>query len=122
MYYISYIKLQIILQLEKKRKRRSDRTHLVYQLTNTITGEIYIGITVVTGKAYNRSLNERWKRHVSRAIHEDKCWSICESIREHGKEVFKKQILEKIRGKAQAHQRETELIKSLLPQLNTQSI
>ena len=89
MYYISYIKLQIKLQLEKKRKRRSDRTHLVYQLTNTVTGEIYIGVTVVTGKAYNRSLNERWKRHVSRAVHEDKCWSICESIREHGDKVFR---------------------------------
>jgi hypothetical protein len=105
--------------LEKKRKRRSDRTHLVYQLTNTVTGEIYIGVTVVTGKAYNRSLNERWKRHVSRAKHEDKCWSICESIREHGDKVFRKQILEKIRGKAQAHARETELIHSLRPALNS---
>jgi len=105
--------------LEKKRKRRSDRTHLVYQLTNTVTGEIYIGITVVTGKAYNRSLNERWKRHVSRAKHEDKCWSICESIREHGEKVFRKQILEKIRGKAQAHKRETELIHLLRPELNS---
>ena len=102
-----------------KRKRRSDRTHLVYQLTNSVTGEIYIGVTVVTGKAYNRSLNERWKRHVSRAKHEDKCWSICESIREHGDKVFRKQILEKIRGKAQAHKRETELIHSLRPALNS---
>ena len=102
-----------------KRKRRSDRTHLVYQLTNSVTGEIYIGVTVVTGKAYNRSLLSRWKRHVSRATHEDHCWSICESIREHGKEVFKREILEKIRGKAQAHKRETELIHYLRPQLNS---
>jgi len=105
--------------MEKKRKRRSDRTHLIYQLTNEITGEIYIGVTVVTGKAYNRSLNERWKRHVSRATHETKCWSICESIRTHGDRVFRKQILEKIRGKAQAHKRETELIHLLRPSLNS---
>ena len=108
--------------MEKKRKRRSDRTHLIYQLTNTATGEFYIGLTVVTGKAYNRSLTERWKRHVSRAIRENKCWKICESIREHGAEVFQRQILQKVRGKSLAHQVETKLIHSLRPQLNTQSI
>lgn len=106
----------------KKRKRRSDRTHLIYRLTNQITGEFYIGITVVTGKAYNRSLKERWKRHVSRAIHEDKCWSICESIRQHGEKAFTREILQKVRGKAQAHQIETRLIQEFQPSLNTFNI
>lgn len=106
----------------KKRKRRSDRTHLIYQLTNTITGEIYIGLTVVTGKAYTRSLKERWKRHVSRAKFEDRCWSICESIRTHGESAFKREILQKVRGKAQAHIVETTLIRELQPALNTHSV
>jgi len=107
--------------MEKKRKRRSDRTHLIYQITNQQTGDFYIGITVVTGKAYNRSLNERWKRHVSRATYENKIWAMCEAIRTYGPQSFERKIIEKIRGKAQAHQRETELIKALNPTLNTSS-
>ena len=63
----------------EKRKRRSDRTHIVYRLTNTSTGETYIGITVSTGRAYKRSLTERWKRHVSRAMYQSHDWSICRS-------------------------------------------
>jgi len=102
-----------------KRKRRSDRKHLVYQLTNTVTSEIYIGITVVTGRAYKHSLNERWKRHVSRAIHQSMNWNLCQSIRQHGDKAFKKEILHLIRGKAAAHSIETSLIHGLRPSLNS---
>jgi len=102
-----------------KRKRRSDRTHLVYQLTNLFTAEVYIGITVVTGRGYQRSLNERWKRHVSRATHQSHTWNLCESIRQHGEKAFSKEILHLIRGKAPAHSVETALIHSLQPALNS---
>tara|TARA_B110000503_G_scaffold74192_1_gene114608 strand:+ start:717 stop:1061 length:345 start_codon:yes stop_codon:yes gene_type:complete len=106
----------------KKRKRRSDRTHIVYQLTNETTGQIYIGITVVTGKAFKRSLTERWKRHVSRTKHESHEWPICKSIREYGEQAFTREILHTIRGKKQAHSLETLLIREFQPQLNTISI
>ena len=102
-----------------KRKRRSDRTHVVYQLTNRVTAEIYIGITVATGRAYNRSLKERWKRHVSRATHQSHEWNLCESIRQHGEKAFSREILHLIRGKAAAHSTETSLIHSLQPALNS---
>tara|TARA_Y100000389_G_scaffold70189_1_gene66903 strand:+ start:1285 stop:1713 length:429 start_codon:yes stop_codon:yes gene_type:complete len=103
----------------QKRKRRSDRKHLIYRIDNIITGEFYIGVTVVTGRAFNKSLQSRFKRHISRAIHEDKKWSICESIRFYGSEAFKPSIIEHVRGKAEAHKRETELIHELRPQLNS---
>ena len=105
--------------MEKKRKRRSDRTHVVYRLTNTVTGEIYIGITVATGRAYLGSLKERWKRHVSRATRQTMEWNLCNSIREYGERAFSREILHLIRGKAAAHSMETALIRSLKPALNS---
>jgi hypothetical protein len=105
--------------MEKKRKRRSDRTHVVYRLTNTVTGEIYIGITVATGRAYVRSLKERWKRHVSRATRQTMEWNLCNSIRQYGERAFSREIIHLIRGKAAAHSMETALIHSLKPALNS---
>ena len=103
----------------KKRKRRSDRNHVIYKLTNLLTQELYVGITVVTGKAVKRSLDERWKRHVHRALNETRDWKLCESIRQHGPEKFKREILKVVRGKPLAHREERELIKTLQPTLNT---
>ena len=111
-----------MVTITKKRKRRSDRSHLIYQLTNCNTSETYIGITVVTGRAYHRSLKERFKRHVSRAKYQNLEWRICQSIREHGPSAFKLDILSVVRGKAAAHAIETQLIHTHKPSLNTASI
>lgn len=102
-----------------KRRRRSDRNHVIYELKNNATSEIYIGITVCTGRAVTRSLKERWKRHVHRALNESREWKLCEAIRMHGPESFEKRVIEVIKGKPAAHRRERELIKQLLPALNT---
>lgn len=103
----------------KKRKRRSDRKHIVYRIDNTITGEFYIGITVVIGNAFRKSLYGRFKKHIHRATFENKVWNLCNSIREYGEKAFVPTILEHINGKLNAHQRENELIKLLNPQLNS---
>jgi hypothetical protein len=102
-----------------KRKRRNDRRHAVYCITNALTGERYIGITVCQGAAVKRSLKIRWQKHVRRAVTEDKNWSLCRSIREWGAECFVMELLETIRGRKPAHQRERELIRKLAPELNT---
>lgn len=102
-----------------KRKRRSDRNHIIYQINNTVTGEIYIGVTQCLGRAYLASLKKRWKQHISRSKHQNLKWNLYLSIEEHGIEAFKPQILEIIRGKAQAHDRETKLIHELKPTLNS---
>ena len=102
-----------------KRKRRNDRRHAVYQISNILTGEKYIGITVTQGGALKRSLKIRWQKHVRRALTENKSWALCENIREWGAEAFEISMVETIRGRKPAHQRERELIRTLTPALNT---
>jgi hypothetical protein len=102
-----------------KRKRRSDRRHIVYTVTNTVTSEQYVGIAVCVDRSGKETLAARWSRHVGRAFNENKQWRLCESIRKHGPDAFEPTIVEFVRGKAQAHSRETEFRKTGLFTLNT---
>lgn len=106
-------------QIVKKRKRRSDRNHLIYMLVNEHTGERYVGLTVIAGRQVKVALRDRWNKHVQRALEQGKSWTLCESIRTWGPEAFTQHIVEIVRGKAQAHARETELKKQLKTELNT---
>jgi hypothetical protein len=101
------------------RKVRSDRTHIIYVITNVLTEEQYIGLTAKTGTTVKRSLHRRMQKHLQRAMTEDKGWGLCESLRFFGPEAFTYGVLEILRGKKEAHARETELIKELNPALNT---
>lgn len=100
------------------RKRRSDRNHIIYVITNTATNEQYIGITGVNS-TIKKSLFVRIRKHVQRAYAEDKAWGLYENIRKYGTDVFNYGIVEIVRGKANAHQRELQLIKQYCPKLNT---
>lgn len=100
------------------RRRRTDRNHAIYELVCDVTDESYIGVTVVVGTAL-RSVRGRFNRHVSRARTENRDWRLCEALREHGRDGFTPYLLEVVRGKAQAHARERELIRELKPALNT---
>ena len=99
------------------RKRRSDRRHIVYRLTNTANSDIYIG---VTAGFRLKDLQVRVNKHVQRALSEDKDWTLCRAIRKYGPENFEYEILEVVKGKTEAHQRERELIGELCPKLNSQ--
>jgi hypothetical protein len=101
------------------RKRRSDRNHIIYQITNKVNGEFYIGLTAVAGRAYKKSLTNRWRKHTSRSKNESFDWNIYQSIRSFGTTQFEIRPLEIIRGKSEAHRREIELIKQLKPRLNS---
>ena len=101
------------------RKRRSDRNHIIYSITNRRTGDLYIGLTAISGRAYKKSLTNRWRKHISRSKNESFDWTLYRSIRQFGISEFHVQILEIIRGKSQAHVREIELIKQLKPSLNS---
>jgi len=102
-----------------KRKKRSDRNHIIYQLTNTVNGEKYIGVTVVTGRAYLKSLRSRWIRHIYKATKAMAQYPISEAIREYGEEAFTREILTKVRGKKNAFETESQLINEIRPKLNT---
>lgn len=96
------------------------RNHVLYLLTNTATGEQYVGLTVATRRAYQYSLERRWQQHLSRARNENKPWRLYASLRQHGPDVFTRTVHSIVRGRAAAHQAERELIRTLQPALNTQ--
>jgi hypothetical protein len=101
------------------RKKRSDRNHIIYKLTNTVTNESYIGVTAVTGRAYLKSLRSRWIRHIYKANVGMAEYPISVSIRTHGEESFTREILQIVRGKKNAFQTESQLINEHKPALNT---
>jgi hypothetical protein len=82
----------------------------------SIGDQSYIGLTVANGRAFGKAVKLRVQKHISRAMIEQKDWSICEALR--GAEVVEYEVLEVIRGRKPAHQRERVLIKELEPTLN----
>lgn len=102
-----------------KRKKRADRMHVIYQATCLLTGDTYIGLTVCAGNTPKKAVEGRWKRHVTRALTQAKDWTLCKAIRQHGPEAFMVIVLEKVRGKAEAHTREREVTKAIGATLNT---
>lgn len=102
--------------VSRKRKKRSDRIHVIYKLT--LGKKFYIGITAKTCSTVKASVKSRFMKHVYRARSEDRPWPLYEAMREYGPEAFEVTILETGRGKAWAHSRERELIGQLKPKLN----
>jgi hypothetical protein len=100
-----------------KRKPRSDRNHALYMLTNCVTGDRYIGITVVKN-GVQKSLKVRWQKHVRRALTENKGWALCQSICKTGADNFVIELVCKVRGRGLAHAIERDLIAQHKPELN----
>jgi hypothetical protein len=96
------------------KKKRSDRNYVIYRLT--INGQHYIGLTVAIGRALFKSVKIRTQKHISRALIEDKDWILCNAIR--NTELVEYEVMEVIRGRKPAYQRERELIAELNPELN----
>lgn len=106
----------VIMTLKKK---RCDRNHVVYRITCVDTGDEYIGITVALGQAFVRSVKVRFQKHVSRAMREEKEWNLCAALRKYAESTWTYEVVEVIRGRKAAHQRERELISMYEPSLNT---
>jgi hypothetical protein len=101
------------------RKRRSDRNHVLYRVTCPETGDSYIGLTVAQGQAFLRSVKVRFQKHISRAKCENRQWAFCKFIRSNSAVTFKYEVIEVVRGRKPAYQRERELIAAYAPTLNT---
>lgn len=100
-----------------KRKTRTDRNHIVYKIQ--VKNLTYIGVTVVEKRSPAKSLARRWRKHVQRALKENHGWRLCNAIRKYGPDAFNVEIIEVVRGKANAHVLERALIRELKPKLNT---
>ena len=102
------------------RKRRTDRNQVIYYIQDTVTLDYYIGLTAMEFKGnVRKTLNRRMQKHMQRALTENKNWGLSRALRERGAERFVFGVVEVVRGKRPAHARETELINSLQPKLNT---
>lgn len=100
------------------RKKRSDRNHVIYRMEMD-TGDSYVGLTVAQGSAFLRSVKVRVQKHLSRARREDKDWNLYSFLRDNEDVSITYEVLEVVRGRKPAHQRERELISELSPTLNT---
>ena len=102
------------------RKRRTDRNQVIYYIQDVVTLQCYIGLTAMEFKGnVRKTLNRRMQKHMQRALTENKTWGLSVALRERGAERFVYGPIEIVRGKRPAHARETELINTLQPQLNT---
>jgi hypothetical protein len=99
------------------RKKRSDRNYVLYQLT--AENETYIGLTVAQGQAFLRSVKVRVQKHISRAKRENKDWSLYAFLRDNPEVQLQYEVIEVVRGRKNAYQRERELIAEYEPNLNT---
>lgn len=97
------------------RKKRNDRNYVLYRVN--CNGDEYIGLTVAIGRAFLKSVKIRVQKHISRAFKENKDWLFCEALR--NSDLIEYEVIEVIRGRKSAYQRERELIKELEPSLNT---
>lgn len=107
------------MNLEKPtRKKRVDRTHIIYELR--VNGASYIGVTAKTETTINKSVLARAAKHFYRAKKENKDWLLCQALRTlNNKSEIEVLVHETLRGKAEAHKREVELRRALKPTLNT---
>jgi hypothetical protein len=101
-------------------KKRCDRNHAVYKIVCKPTGERYIGITVVRGRAFQGSVRIRWEGHVHHALVEGRDNPLQRRIREYGPDAFSHELLCVIRGKQPAHDHERFLIQTTHPELNVE--
>jgi hypothetical protein len=99
-------------------KKRNDRNYVLYRIEAPECGDSYIGLTVADGRAFLRSVKVRVQKHLSRARREDKDWTLCRFLRDNDV-TLTYEVLEVVRGRKPAYQRERELISELSPTLNT---
>lgn len=105
-------------QVKQPRKKRSDRSHIIYELV--VNGKNYIGVTAKTCSTVLKSVKSRAAKHYYRAHTENKDWLLCIELRKlERKEDIEIRVHEIVRGKAAAHKREVELRRQLKPVLNT---
>ena len=100
------------------RKKRSDRNHIVYEIIGPQGS--YVGVTAKTETTVLKSIRSRAAKHYYRAQTESKAWALCEFLRTlESKEQIDIRVRELVRGKAEAHAREREIIRAETPFYNT---
>lgn len=87
---------------------KSNKTFVVYKLTNTINGKAYIGIT-------SRYESDRWSEHKKRAQEGVRNSRLYAAIRKYGPDAFKREVI----AKASTEEELRELERRYIQEFNT---
>ena len=101
-----------------KRTARSDSNFVIYAATHN--GQTYIGLTLKGKTTIIKAVKERWRKHISRARHENRAWVLYEYINAGNWDGWEHTVIDVIRGRAEAYAYERELVKQFEPELNDQ--
>lgn len=101
-----------------KRTARKDSNYVIYVAMHD--GKAYIGLTRKGSATVNKAVKERWRKHVSRAKNENRDWVIYNYMREGNWDGWSHEVIDVIRGRAEAYAYERALVKAIGPELNDQ--
>ena len=101
-----------------KRTARKDSNYVIYAAIHE--GNVYVGLTRKGSTTVNKAVRERWRKHISRAKHEDRDWTVYQYINAGAWTGWEHEVLAVIRGRAEAYDWERAWVKQHQPNLNTQ--
>ncbi len=104
--------------MKTKRTARKDSNFVIYVARHM--GMEYIGLTRKGSLTVAKAVKERWRKHISRARHEDRDWQLYRYIRAGAWTDWEHEVITVIRGRAEAYAYERELVKICEPALNDQ--
>ena len=104
----------------KRKTARKDSNFVIYAATHN--GQTYIGLTRKGSVTIIKAVKERWRKHISRARHEDRDWELYRYIKAGNWCDWEHEVITVIRGRAEAYAYERELVKLYQPELNDQYI
>ena len=104
--------------MNTKRTARKDSNFVIYVAEHN--GSAYIGLTRKGTHSVHKAVAERWRRHISRARHEDRDWELYRYIKQGNWDGWTHRVLDIVRGRAEAYAYERELVKHFEPELNDQ--
>lgn len=96
-----------------KRTARKDSNFIIYVAEHD--GRAYIGLTRKGTVSVAKAVKERWRKHISRARHEDRDWELYRYIKKGNWCDWAHEVICVIRGRAEAYAYERELVKQFQP-------
>ena len=103
--------------------RRTARKDSVYVIYSAQHGDnVYIGLTRRGSTTARNAVVIRWRKHISRARHEDREWTVYQYIKGGAWTEWEHEVLAVIRGRAEAYAWERAWVKEHQPSLNDQYI
>ena len=106
--------------MKTRRTPRTDCNYIIYAMTSE-RGDSYIGLTRKSLPNADKVVAERWRKHKSRAVNENRLWALYIYLKSGGLAMnWTHEIIAIVRGRKEAYAYERELVKLFEPELNDQ--